>query len=110
MRCSKDINNESFVHHIDTLVITQRMYMYSVHLYTEQEILHTHLLCSCLNINQSAGNISKDNSNTHTKKENSLIKSLFKTREVSREMQRDRVTSEHINITLKKSKSKWSSL
>ena len=32
MRRSEDINNEFFVHHIDTLVITQRMY-------TEQEIL-----------------------------------------------------------------------
>ena len=44
-----------------TLVITQEMY-------TEQKILQTHLLCSCLNISQSAGNISKDNSNTHTYK------------------------------------------
>ena len=37
-------------------------------MYTEQEILQTHLLCSCLNINQSAGNISKDNSNTEKNK------------------------------------------
>ena len=36
-------------------------------MYTEQEILQTHLLCSCLNINQSARNISKDNSNTEKK-------------------------------------------
>ena len=38
-------------------------------MYTEQEIFQTHLLhvCSCLNINQSAGNISKDNSNTEKK-------------------------------------------
>ena len=36
-------------------------------MYTEQEILQTHLLCSCLNIIQSAGNISKDNSNTEKK-------------------------------------------
>ena len=37
MRRSEDIHNEFFVHHINTLVITQRMYMY-----TEQEILLKH--------------------------------------------------------------------
>ena len=58
MKCSEDINNEFFVHHTDTLVITQRMY-------TEQDSPN---ICSCLNINQSAGNISKDNSNTHKNK------------------------------------------
>ena len=33
-------------------------------LYAEQDILQTHVLCSCLNINQSAGNISKGNRKT----------------------------------------------
>ena len=33
-------------------------------IYAEQDIFKTHLLCSCLNISQSTGNISKDNSNT----------------------------------------------
>ena len=37
-------------------------------MYAEQEILQTRLLCSCLNINQSAGNISKANNNTEKKK------------------------------------------
>ena len=41
-------------------------------MYAEQEIFQTHLLCSCLNINQSTENISKDNNNTE-KKENGLI-------------------------------------
>ena len=36
MTHSEDINNEFFVHHIDTLVITQQMY-------TEQEILQTYV-------------------------------------------------------------------
>ena len=44
-------------------------------MYAEQEILQTHVLCSGLNINQSAGNISKGNSNTE-KKENGLIYSI----------------------------------
>ena len=46
-------------------------------MYAEQEILQTHVLCTCsgLNINQSAGNISKGNSNTE-KKENGLIYSI----------------------------------
>ena len=83
-------------------------------LYAEQAILQTHVFCSCLNINQSAGNISKGNRNTAKKKkrkENGLSYSLFKTRRVSREMQHDRLqasTSQYINISLEKSK--WSSL
>lgn len=49
-------------------------------MYAKQEIFQTHHLCSCfMNINQSAGNISKDNSNTEN-----LIYSLFKTTRVSR--------------------------
>ena len=76
-----------FVHHIDTHVIAQRKCI-------QNWRFQTHLLCSCLNINQSAGNISKDNSN---RKKNVPIYSLFKTRLVSREMQHERVTSEHIN-------------
>ena len=61
-------------------------------MYAEQEILQTHVLCSGLSINQSAGNISKGNSNTEIKRKRpNLFYSLFKTRRVSREMQYDRL-------------------
>ena len=81
-------------------------------LYAEQDILQTHVFCSCLNINQSAGNISKSN-RKHNKtkqkkkqkikkrKENRLSYSLFKTRRVSREMQHDRLQASTLTYLLR---------
>ena len=70
-------------------------------LYAEQDILQTHVFCSCLNINQSAGNISKDNRNTAKRKENGLSYSLFKTRRVSRKMQHDRLQASTLTYLLR---------
>ena len=75
-------------------------------LYAEQDILQTHVFCSFLNINQSAGNISKGNRNTAKKKkkkrkENGLSYSLFKTRRVSREMQHDRLQASTLTYLLR---------
>ena len=67
-------------------------------LYAEQDILQTHVFCSCLNINQSAGNISKGNRNTAKRKENGLSYSLFKTRRVSRKMQHDRLQASTLTV------------
>ena len=70
-------------------------------LYAEQDILQTHVFCSCLNINQSAGNISKGNGNTAKRKENGLSYSLFKTRRVSRKMQHDRLQASTLTYLLR---------
>ena len=70
-------------------------------LYAEQDILQTHVFCSCLNINQSAGNISKGNRNTAKRKENGLSYSLFKTRRVSRKMQHDRLQASTLTYLLR---------
>ena len=94
-------NNGYFVHHIDTQVITQQKCIQNRRYYK-----HISYVAAWTSINLQETSART----TVTQKKNKTAHYIHYLKPDSREMQHDRVTSEHINITLEKSRSKWSLL